>query len=131
MNRSLPLVFAAIALAAGCASEVVRHPAALQAAPAGAAKGYVAARETEFRLDSGYDRKIAAGTAFDEVGVIPQGVVLKPRNTVLTVEGAHVHEAYAVAKDGRLVGFYLPVERAFVPLSVPVNLQLDPQGGNK
>ena len=125
MHR-LPLLFAAIAFVTGCASEVVRHPAALQSAPPGATKGYVATRETEFRLDSGFERKIAAGTAFDEVGTLAQGTVLKPRSTVLTVEGAHVHEAYAVVKDGRLVGFYLPVERAFAPLSLPVNLQLEP-----
>ena len=129
MNRSLPALLAVISLAAGCAGEVVRHPAALQAAPAGAAKGYVTTRAAEFRLDSGYERTIAASTAFDEVGAIPEGAVLKPRITVLTVEGAHMHEAYAVVKDGRLVGFYLPVERAFAPLSVPVYLQLEPQGG--
>jgi hypothetical protein len=127
MNRPLPLLLVAIALAAGCASEVVRQPAALQAAPAGATKGYVTTRQTDFRLDSGYERSIAAGTEFEEVGAIPQGRVLKPRIAVLTVEGAHVHEAYAVVTDGRLVGFYLPVERAFAPLALPVNLPLEPR----
>ena len=35
-----------------------------------------------------------------------------------------MHEAYPVERDGRLVGFYLPVERAFSPLSRPVDLSL-------
>ena len=49
---------------------------------------------------------------FIVVGRVAQGLVLKPTQTVLTVEGAHMHEAYAVHRDGQLVGFYLPVERA-------------------
>jgi hypothetical protein len=36
-----------------------------------------------------------------------------------------VHEAYPVVQNQRLVGFYLPVERAFSPLSHSTNLLLE------
>ena len=53
-------------------------------------------------------------------GDISQGQVLKPLDTVLTVEGTNVREAYAVVHNGSWVGFWLPVERAFSPLRTPV-----------
>ena len=58
------------------------------------------------------------------VGRVAQGLVLKPTQTVLTIEGAHMHEAYAVHRDGQLVGFYLPVERAYSALPLPASMPL-------
>ena len=75
-------------------------------------------------MDSGYERTIKAGTEFVPAGTVKQGMVLKPTNTIFTIEGAHMHEAYPVVDNGRIVGFYLPVERAFSPLSQPVNLSI-------
>jgi hypothetical protein len=49
------------------------------------------------------------------VGRTSEGDVYKPVGRVFTVEGAHIHEAYLVLVGNRLVGFYLPVERAFAP----------------
>jgi hypothetical protein len=37
-------------------------------------------------------------------------------DTVFTIEGANTHEANLVVRDNRIVGFYLPAERAFAPL---------------
>jgi len=34
----------------------------------------------------------------------------------VTLRGDGVHEGYIVGREGVLVGFYLPVERAFCPL---------------
>ena len=78
-------------------------------------------------LDSGYERQVARGTEFVELGRVEQGHVFKPTSTVFTVEGAHMHEAYPVLRESRIVGFYLPVEKAFSPLSRPVPLQLEKQ----
>ena len=39
--------------------------------------------------------------------------------TVFTIEGANMHEAYLVLREGRVVGFYLPGERAFSALEPP------------
>lgn len=116
------LVFLAAAVLGGCASEVVRHSSAMSASSAPRSAVTVAA--IDFRLDSGYSRSIPKGTEFVEIGAIAEGRVWKPTNTVFTIEGAHMHEAYPVTRDGRLVGFYLPVEQAYSPLSHPVTLEI-------
>ncbi|MFX8297360.1 hypothetical protein ABTL30_20295, partial [Acinetobacter baumannii] len=54
------------------------------------------------------------------VGTVPQGVVYRPVGTIFTIEGRQVHEAYLVIADQRLVGFYLPGEQAYSPLSTAV-----------
>jgi predicted acetyltransferase len=53
-----------------------------------------------------------------------EGQVYKPVDGVFTVEGAQVHEAHLVLEGDRLVGFYLPVERAFSPSRDDSNLRL-------
>jgi hypothetical protein len=108
---------------AGCASEVVRYPAELTAVGQ-QQKRYTTSQSVPLRFDSGYDRTIMAGTGFVEAGTIKQGTVLKPTNTVLTVEGMHMHEAYLVVQGGRIVGFYLPADRAFAPVTQPVPITL-------
>lgn len=110
-------------LLSACAAEVVRTPVQL-ADSVGISPIEKLAANVEFRLDSGYRRTLAAGTEFQEIGRLPQGRVLKPVDATLTVEGAHMHEAYAVVHDERLVGFYLPVEKGFSPLSLPVKFSL-------
>ncbi|QKS31081.1 MAG: hypothetical protein HT579_20435 [Candidatus Accumulibacter similis] len=109
----------------GCASEVTRHPVDLSRARQPPDKSFVASQTVMLRLDSGYDRSIRAGTEFVDVGGIAQGDILKPTNANFTVEGAHMHEAYLVVKMGRIVGFYLPVEKSFSPLSTSVALPLE------
>ena len=72
----------------------------------------------------GYDRTLRAGTHWDLVGTIPEGEVYKPQNQVLTVECSHVFEAYLVLVNGFMIGFYLPVEGEFVPISDKVALPI-------
>ena len=111
-------------LAAGCASEVRREAVELTPAAAEQGRRYASTSDAEAMPESRYARRIASGTEFVAIGRIAQGLVLKPTNTVLTVEGAHMHEAYAVHRDGQIVGFYLPVERAFTPLVKPAPMPL-------
>lgn len=120
----LALALAALAVLAGCAAEVQRHPVELTAAAPERGLRYATAQVVEVRLGSGYGRTIAAHTEFVAIGRISQGLVLRPTQTVLTVEGAHMHEAYVVLHEGRLVGFYLPVERAYAPLPQAVSFPL-------
>jgi hypothetical protein len=121
--RKTTWLCAVAAFAAACAPDVVRQPSSL-VDPAPAARSFQSEERVVIDLDSGYRRSIPAGAQFIEAGSIAAGVVLRPTNTVISVEGAHVHEAYPVLKDGRLVGFYLPVERAFSPLSTPPRFPL-------
>jgi hypothetical protein len=62
-------------------------------------------------------RTLRSGSRWTLVGGIAQGLVYRPDGGVLTVEGANVHEAYLVVSGTELVGFYLPVEKAFVTLT--------------
>lgn len=99
-----------------CSGEVQHHPSALQAEALASPIPMYTAHPVQFQLAGGYERLIPERTEFIEVGRLKEGAVLRPTRHVLTVEGAHVHEAYLVVSDDTIVGFYLPVERAFSPL---------------
>lgn len=105
----------------GCASDVARQRVDLQERPGATLTLF---NQVDVRLDSGYERTLRSGTRFKEVGRILQGRVLQPIDTVFTVEARHVHEAYLVVNDEKIVGFYLPVEAAYTPLGVPTAIQL-------
>lgn len=81
-----------------------------------------------FNLATGYTRTLKSGTELRAAGTIPQGRVLKPIDTVFTIEGRHVHEAYLVVSQGQVTGFYLPVEKAFSLLSPAVPISLEERG---
>jgi hypothetical protein len=106
---------------AGCAS-VAHTPAVLQADAAMASPAPRApapralASQLQIDFDTGYSRTILAGSQWQRVGSIPQGMVYRPHLDVFTLEGAHIHEAYLVVDKDTLVGFYLPAERGFSPL---------------
>lgn len=76
------------------------------------------------KLDTGYSRTLSEKSAWSMVGRLPQGEVFRPVNTIFTIEGRQVHEAYLVVRDKTLVGFYLPGEQNYSPLSNAVPLKL-------
>ena len=82
-------------------------------------------RSEEKFSTAGFSRTLRIGTQWEMIGDIEQGQVFKPLDTVLTVEGAHVREAYVVTRDGLWIGFWLPVERAYSPLRTPVSANLE------
>lgn len=130
--KFLRKIFPVVALLlAGCASEVTRQSTTLSPVAPSPARQYLVQQSVLVRFDSGYDRTIQAGTTFLEIGALKQGKVLKPTNAVFTIEGAHVHEAYPVVNENRIVGFYLPVEQAFAQLSNPVTLSIEEKGIQK
>lgn len=122
MKAKSVVVCAALLLLAACAAEVTRYPTSLTPQGVTTGKNYVVGSEVIYTLDSGRRRSIHAGMKFVEFGAIPQGMVLKPVDSVLVIGGAHHHEAYAVVDGNILTGFYLPVEKAFSPLPKPVSI---------
>ncbi|HZM48012.1 MAG TPA: hypothetical protein VFC14_24570 [Burkholderiales bacterium] len=117
-----------LAMLAACATEVQRTPSAAPVIAAGANSRVIRlGSDVLVNLHTGYTRTLKRDARWVSVGTIAQGEVFKPEGQVLTVEGAHVHEAYIVVSDGKLTGFYLPVENAFVPLvpqkALPINHQ--------
>jgi hypothetical protein len=106
-----------------CAAPVKQQPAgALQAAQA--PKQFRVLEGVDVSLSTGYKTKIRAETNWALVGTIAQGEVYKSRDQVLTVEGYDVHEAYLVVSGDELVGFYLPVEHNFAPISPTRQLRI-------
>jgi hypothetical protein len=115
--RPICALTALFLLLSGCAAEVPRQPERLT--PATVADGVeqkTVSRDIPVRLSTGYERLIPRGTQWERIGAIAEGAVYKPVSCVFSVEGAHVHEAYLVVNRGKLVGFYLPVEKAFSAL---------------
>jgi hypothetical protein len=112
-------------LLAGCAASVTHTPANLTPVADTVSLSFVTlAQAVEIRLDTGYTRTLKAGSTWRRAGRIAQGEVYKPHNGVFTLEGAHIHEAWLVIADGRLAGFYLPVERGFSPIDRTIDLPL-------
>lgn len=75
-------------------------------------------------FQTGFRRTLKPGTHWKRIGTLPEGDVFEPTDTVFTVEGRHVREAYLVVDEGILVGFFLPVEDAFVPLANPISIHI-------
>jgi hypothetical protein len=78
--------------------------------------------EVTVHLDTGYSRVLKRGSRWACIGATPEGDVYRTKDQILTIEGSNIHEAYIVVKSQNLVGFYLPVERTFSPLSNPIVL---------
>ena len=89
-----------------------------------AGKNFVLANDARCSIGTGYSRVLRLGTRWQLFGVLAQGEVYRSPDQTLTVEGYNVHEAYLVVKDSTLVGFYLPVEKTFTPVSKPVQLTI-------
>jgi hypothetical protein len=117
-------VFGIIAvLVASCAPLVVQEPA--QFTP-GAGKSFRLSRAAEVALSTGYSTTLRANTRWELVGTVTQGEVYRTKDQVVTLEGAHIHEGYLVLNRGTLVGFYLPVERTFSPVTPAKQLSIEP-----
>ena len=113
-------------LLTACAFDVVhvtQNPAKLEASRSGVAP-FQLERQIYVDLGTGFRRVLRWGTRWEPVGHIAQGDVYRSRDQVLTVEASHVYEAYIVVASGKLVGFYLPVQKTFSPLPEPTALAM-------
>lgn len=114
LGKSLIVVLVPI-LVIGCASEVPRSPATFTQIASQLPK-HVIQLESDIVIDvgTGYSRMLPRGTVLKQTGTVVEGDVYKPVNYTLTLEGANIHEVHLVLKNSELVGFYMPVEKAFV-----------------
>ena len=119
MFTILTIVLLATAAAlGGCAFDLIhvdQDPARLEAASPNV-RPFELTSEATLDIGFGYRRVLKAGTRWRCVGRLPQGDVFTTSDQILTVEASNVHEAYIVVESRNLVGFYLPVEKAFSPL---------------
>ncbi|WP_116355265.1 hypothetical protein [Cupriavidus taiwanensis] len=132
MRTSLPLYPFCKALAAAgclalaaCAPMVATTPSAIEATqPNTAIRRIQILAPSTIKLDTGYSRTLPDKSVWSKVGRVPQGDVYRPVGNVFTIEGRQVHEAYLVIHNQTLVGFYLPGEQNYSPLSTAVPLNL-------
>jgi hypothetical protein len=109
----------------GCASDVYRVPTRFSPSAERSADLLTIVETVEVASSSGYARLIQAGSTWRFLGRIPEGRVYAIKNDVFMLEGKHMHEAHCVINDDALlVGFFLPVEQAFSPLTPPVRLSV-------
>ncbi|WP_432258838.1 hypothetical protein [Cupriavidus sp. TMH.W2] len=132
MKTSFLLHFRRLELAAGCCLALAACAPMIATTPStiGGTQPSTAARRiqiltaTTVRLDTGYSRTLPEKSIWSRIGHVPQGDVYRPIGTIFTIEGRQVHEAYLVIRDKTLVGFYLPGEQNYSPLSTAVPLNL-------
>ena len=119
-------VLALALLMSACAPMVASTPVdftPMAGATASKAKDLQLRTPAELVLPTGYSRVLAANSQWRAVGRIPQGTVYRPVDSVFSIEGRQVHEAYLVIdRNAALKGFYLPGEARYSPLDKPVQL---------
>ncbi len=107
------------------ACAVVQTPVSMSPlTPAAASFPNTLGKDLHIVFQTGYSRDIKAGSQWEHIGDVQQGQVFKPFKQVFTIEGAHMHEAYLVVSNGRLVGFYLPAEGSFSSLKQALAISL-------
>ena len=122
---NLNVVVIGALLMIGCASELHHTPTQFRPSTSEGGRFLVIARDLTVVPASGYPRTLKAGSTWRYVGRTPQGAVLQVKDDVFVIGGRNRHEAYCVVSDDyKLVGFFLPVEQAFTPLSSPVQLPI-------
>jgi len=85
---------------------------------------FILEKELDVSYGTGYSTKLKQGTRWNYVGTLTYGDVYKTKDQILTVEGSNIYEAYIVVSNDKLVGFYLPVEKSYSPISKPKELHI-------
>lgn len=124
--RSRLIDAAAIVLIAltcvGCAPEIVR-----QAIPyvqkTGAPEFIQLTKSVKVPNWSGTGNSLFVGTRWDLVGEVSHGRVYRSKDSVFFLQGANSHEAYLVVRDKKLMGFYLPGEKAWSALEPALDIE--------
>jgi hypothetical protein len=80
--------------------------------------------DVNITLNTGYRRKLNKGTKWHYINTISKGDIFKTNDQIFTIEGSNIFEAFIVVSDKQLVGFFLPVEETFSPLSNPKPLPI-------
>ena len=87
-------------------------------------ESFTLTQDTKIDAGPGYSRTLKSGSRWECVGEIPQGMIYKTKDQILTVEASNVFEANIVVADQKLIGYYLPVESSFSPLDNPQKLPM-------
>ena len=122
-----PVLAAAVLYLAGCSLNPPHDdmPASLRAGDA--RPDIVMTSKKKVGVSAMFRRVIPKDSRWSYVGSIAAGDVYQGVNTVFTVEGVDIHEAYLVISGRDLVGYYLPFEKTFEELGSPEPLAFVPK----
>ena len=86
--------------------------------------GYVLDKSVESSPLHGWSVHLISGSKWIPLGTTEQGEVFKPVSTVINVPGVENFEGYIVVQSNTWVGFWLPYEKSFTPLTQPSPITL-------
>jgi hypothetical protein len=113
---------------AGCAFDIARvdqKPTTFS--PVNDGHSFVLLKEVTAHLGTGFPTVLHGNTTWRQVGSTPSGEVYSTKDQIVKVEASNIYEAYIVVSNRALVGFYLPVEKSFVPhSSIPMQIENKP-----
>ena len=109
----------------GCAFDVshVRLEPVSFAATTGLAHTFVLNQKVAVKLGTGFPTRLNALTRWQQVGTTEYGDVFATKDQIVTVEASNVYEAQLVVSNRCIAGFYLPVDKKFVPVSQPSSIE--------
>jgi hypothetical protein len=128
-RTSAALLLAGLVAVSACAFNVVilqKTPAQLVATPP-SEQGWSLTAETHATLAAGWASTLRPGTLWHRTGTIAEGDVLHTKDQLVTIEASNSYQADIVVRDGRLVGFFLPVDHVFTACSPPIAIALAEQ----
>jgi len=122
----LPVILLCASLAACSGVKPDEPVASINMQPEAIGKELIMQANQTVPVSAMYQRTLKQSTRWRYAGSLPQGEIFRPINTVFTVEGMNVQEAYLVVNAGQLVGYYLPVERTYSRLDQTIQLNVAP-----
>lgn len=123
------LVLIGLAALAASACMVSRVPLQAELAPLSApSQTYRLTAPVTLRASASADQVLRANTRWKQIGSIPQGDVFETKDQVVIVNSFSVFEADLVVKDGKAVGYFIPVGRSFVA-ATPVAISFTTEDG--
>ncbi len=125
VGRFVVLAFAGMLSLSACMAVSTQRANLVPVAPADPVNVIQLSRMVTAQLPNDSIVNLPAASQWQRVGALPQGDVYRSLGGLFTVQTRRQGEAYIVASSGKLVGFYLPGETAYLPLNRPVTLPVE------
>lgn len=125
VGKFVALAFAGMLSLSACMSVATQKVSLVPVAASEPVSVIQLSRMVSARLPNDSIANLAAASQWQRVGALPQGDVYRALDGLFTVQTRRQGEAYLVASSGKLVGFYLPGETAYLPLNRPVSLPVE------
>ncbi len=125
LGRFAALAFAGMLSLSACMSVSTQKVSLVPVAASEPVSVIQLSRMVSAQLPNDSIANLPAASQWQRVGALPHGGVYRALDGLFTVQTRRQGEAYLVASSGKLVGFYLPGETAYLPLNRPVTLPVE------